>query len=130
MASRVVLEPGPAVRGGDRGAVTVESAIAIGSITAVLVLALAGLMAVAAQVQCLDAAREAARLVARGETGRAAAVAVAVAPSGAQVEVTTGADLVTVRVTASARLLPGLELSGVAVAVPEPAGGGSGGGAS
>ncbi|GAB2936203.1 apoptosis inhibitor [Rhodococcus aerolatus] len=120
MASRVV--PEAAGRGGDRGAVTVESAIAIGSITAVLVLALAGLMAVAAQVQCLDAAREAARLVARGEAGRAASVAAQVAPAGAQVEVSTGADLVTVRVSASARLLPGLELSGVAVAVPEPTG--------
>lgn len=122
MVSRVVSDPA-GVRGGDRGAVTVEAAIALASVTAVLVLALAGLMAAAAQVQCLDAAREAARLVARGEGARAAAVAAQVAPSGAQVEVVAGADLVTVRVTAQARLLPGLELRGEAVAVPEPAGG-------
>ena len=110
------------VRGDDRGAVTVEAAIAVASITVVLVLALAGVLAVGSQVRCLDAAREAARLVARGEGARAVAVAQQVAPSGAVVSVAAGADLVTVRVSVGAVLLPGLELHGEAVAVPEPVG--------
>lgn len=116
-----------AALGDDRGAVTVEAAIALASITVVLVLALAGVMAVGVQVQCLDAAREAARLTARGEADRAVAVAQQVAPPGASVVVSAGATLITVRVSASARLLPGLDLHGEAVAVPEPVGAGAAG---
>jgi hypothetical protein len=52
------------------------------------------------QVRCLDAAREAARIAARGD-GTAAAVAVAtrVAPTGAVVSVHQGAEAVEVQVT-------------------------------
>ena len=114
---------------GDAGAVTVEAAIALASITVVLVLALAGVLAVGAQVRCVDAAREAARLTARGEGERALVVAGQVAPAGAQVSVQAGPDLITVRVTAQSTLLPGLDLTGEAVAVPEPAVDGGGGGA-
>jgi Flp pilus assembly protein TadG len=57
------------------------------------------------QVQLVDAAREAARLVARGETVNAASgVARHQAPAGATVHVSTDAGLVTVHVSARSRL--------------------------
>lgn len=57
------------------------------------------------QVQLVDAAREAARLVARGESaGAAAAVARRHAPPGATVQIDSDGGLVTVRVSARSRL--------------------------
>jgi hypothetical protein len=57
------------------------------------------------QVQLVDAAREAARLVARGEpAGAASAVARRHAPPGATVQVTSDRGFVTVRVSARSRL--------------------------
>jgi hypothetical protein len=57
------------------------------------------------QVQLVDAAREAARLVARGESVAAASeVARRHAPPGAEVRVTADEGLVTVQVTAQSRL--------------------------
>lgn len=47
---------------GDRGAVTVEAAIALFALVTVLALSFAGIAAVADQLRCTDAAREAARL--------------------------------------------------------------------
>ncbi len=60
-----------------------------------------GLMAVVAQIQCVDAARAGARAVARSEP-RAAALAAArsAAPRGAEVTVGREGDLVRVRVEA------------------------------
>lgn len=104
----------------DGGYVTVEAAIALASLTVVLVLAIGAVLAVAVHVQCLDAAREAARLTARGEGARAVSAARQVAPAGAQVSVSTAGDVVTAVVSARSRLLPGLDLSGRAVAVLEP----------
>ena len=46
--------------------VTVEAAFAIAALVVVLVLCVSGLTAVSMQVRCVDAAREAARLAARG----------------------------------------------------------------
>ncbi len=106
----------------DTGAVTVEAAIALSSLTVFLVLAIGAVLAVAMHVQCLDAAREAARLTARGEGARAAAVAAQVAPKGAQVSTRTDGDTVVVRVQASSIVLPALEISAEAVAVLEPDG--------
>jgi len=105
---------------GERGAVTVEAAIALASLTVVLLLAVGAVLAAAAQVQCLDAAREAARLTARGEGERAASVAALVAPAGATVQVSTAGDTVVVVVRARSAMLPGLDLQGQAVAVLEP----------
>ncbi len=68
-------------------AVTVEAAFAIASLVAVLVLGVGGLSAVGMQIRCIDAAREAARLAARGEGEAATAAARRVAPSGAVVHV-------------------------------------------
>lgn len=104
----------------DTGAVTVEAAIALSSLTVVLVLAIGAVLAVAMHVQCLDAAREAARLTARGEGARAAVVAAQVAPRGAQVHTRTEGDTVVVRVQASSTVLPALDISAEAVAVLEP----------
>ena len=104
----------------ETGAVTVEAAIALSSLTVVLVLAIGAVLAVAMHVQCIDAAREAARLTARGEDARAATVAAQIAPKGAQVQTRTEGDTVRVRVQASSVVLPGVEISGEAVAVLEP----------
>ena len=52
-----------------RGATTVEAAFAIAALVVVLVLCAAGLTALSMQVRCIDAAREAARLAARGDDG-------------------------------------------------------------
>ncbi len=106
----------------DRGMVTVEAALALCSLVVVLALVLAAVSAVAAQLRCVDAAREAARLTARGEPGRAEDLARRIAPSGAVVAVTIHGDEVTARVSADpvAGLLPGIEVGAEAVAVLEP----------
>jgi hypothetical protein len=80
---------------------TVELAVAMPSVLVVLGLSLAALTAGADQVRCVDAARAAARLAARGEPSRqAVAAAEELAPSGSEVRVTTGPAEVTVVVTA------------------------------
>ncbi|WP_127781806.1 TadE family type IV pilus minor pilin [Rhodococcus sp. X156] len=107
----------------DRGGVTVEAAIALSSLTVVLVAGMGAVLAVAMHVQCLDAAREAARLTARGEGERAVSVAEQVAPRGAAVSVRTEGDTVVVRVEATSALLPAVDISGEAVAVLEPSAG-------
>lgn len=109
------------VPGGDRGAVTVEAALALCSLMVVLALALAAVASVGAQLRCMDAAREAARLVARGEPERAWRAAVSIAPAGASVEVAVRGDEVTATVSSRiAARLSGLVVSGRAVGVLEP----------
>jgi Flp pilus assembly protein TadG len=104
----------------ERGAVTVEAAIALSVLTLVVVAALGAIATVAAAVRCTDAARELARLAARGEPDRGREVAATVAPGGATLElVTTGGQ---VRAHVRARpigLLP-LQVSGEAVGALEP----------
>lgn len=106
----------------DRGMVTVETAICLGGVLIVLALVLSGLSALLGQIQCTDAAREAARLVARGETEQARQVATRIAPSGSTVTIAVTGD--TVEVTVAARpvgdLLPGLTTHAQAYAVREP----------
>ena len=106
----------------DRGAVTVEAALALGSLVVVLAMVLAAVSAVAAQLRCVDAAREAARLTARGEQHRAEELARRIAPRSAVVAVTVRGDEVTARVSANpvAGLLPGIEVAAEAAAVMEP----------
>jgi Flp pilus assembly protein TadG len=108
---------------GDRGTVTVEAALALCSLVVVLALVLAAVSAVAAQLRCVDAAREAARLTARGEQDRVEELARRIAPHGAVVAVTVRGDEVTARVSANpvAGLLPGVEVGAEAAAVLEPA---------
>ncbi len=113
-------------RGRDRGrgAVTAELAVALLAVT----LLLSGLSSVlgvsVARVQVTDAAAAGARLLARGEdTSRVEAVVRAVAGPRAQVEVSRGADLTSVRVTRVVTLwvpgAPQVPVSSSAVAVTE-----------
>jgi len=111
-------------RADDRGAVTVEAALALCSLVTVLALVLAAVSAVAAQLRCVDAAREAARLTARGEQDRAELLARRIAPRGATVAVTVHGDEILARVSAdpAAGLLPGIDVGAEAAAVMEPVG--------
>lgn len=106
----------------DRGAVTVEAAIGLSALTLVLGLVLAGVTAMAGQLGCLDAAREAARLTARGEQWRAQQAVTELAPRGARLDVRTDGQGVTADVSAEpvGGLLPGVHLHGHAYARLEP----------
>jgi len=100
--------------------VTVEAALVLGVLVLVTLAAVGAVLTVVAAVRCTDAAREAARLAARGEPERGRAVAGRLAPSGAAVEITTSGDEILVVVTAApVRPLP-LQVGGRAVAVAEP----------
>ncbi len=90
-----------------------------------MLLLIAGLTAISAmrvQLQCYDAAREAARAAARGEPGPVAGMKVA--PSGATIGVVVGFDAVqsTVRVRMKplGGRLPGFDITATAVAATEP----------
>jgi hypothetical protein len=86
----------------------------------VLVLCLAGVTAVSMQVRCMDAAREAARLAARGDEWSAIDAARRVAPSGARVQVRRDGDYLVATVVAHSNLLPTLDIAARAVAAAEP----------
>ncbi|MFG3507612.1 TadE family type IV pilus minor pilin [Streptomyces sp. NPDC047821] len=90
-------------RGGDRGSVTAEAATVLPALVLFTMTLVWALVAAAAQIQCVDAARAGARAVARSEP-RAEAVAAArsAAPSGARVAVERTGDLWRVRVEAPA----------------------------
>ncbi|OXM72154.1 MULTISPECIES: TadE family type IV pilus minor pilin [Amycolatopsis] len=107
---------------GDRGAVTVEAAIALCALAVVVGLVLAGFTALANQLRCTDAAREAARLLARGEPQLAAQAVEQIAPPGASLSVKTEGDSITVEVRAAPAggPFPGLHLTANAFAVLEP----------
>lgn len=112
----------PVGLGDDRGTVTVEAALALCSLVVVLALMLAGVSAVAAKLRCVDAAREAARLTARGEQDRGEDLAHRLAPRDAVVQVSIRGDEITARVSADpvAGLLPGIEIVAEAAAILEP----------
>ncbi len=87
--------------------------------------------AVAAQLRCIDAAREAARAAARGESMETAVeLAVRAAPAGADVAISLGAERIDVTVTAEVviggGLLPAVTVRGTAIALPEPTAASSG----
>ncbi len=109
-------------RAAERGAVTVEAALALCSLLAVLALALAGVSAVSAQLRCMDAAREAARLTARGEPEHGQQIAQQLAPGGASVQIAVQGEEVVVEVAADpvGGLLPGVDVRAEAVAMLEP----------
>ena len=106
-------------RAGDRGAVTVEAALALCSLVAVLALALAGVSAVSTQLRCIDAAREAARLTARGEPEHGQQIAQQLAPGDATVRIAVRGEEVVVEVAADpvGGLLPGVDVRAEAVAM-------------
>lgn len=104
----------------DAGASTVEAAFALAALVSVLVLCLAGISAVSVQVRCVDAAREAARLAARGDVPAATAVVRRLAPAGATFRLRSEGDLVVASVIARPVLLPGLAITAEAVSAAEP----------
>lgn len=108
----------------DQGSVTVEAAVAMTVLVAVVGFALFAIAAVADYIRCTDAAREAARLVARGEDYRAKAAAERIAPAGAEIAIGVDGEAVEVHVHASpvGGLLPVLRLHGEAYAIKEPGG--------
>lgn len=104
----------------DEGMATVEAAIALAAIVAGMVLCLGALLATSAQIRCVDAAREAARLAARGDTAAAISTARRVAPPGADIAVSEDGNLIVATVTARTPLLPPIRLRASAVAAREP----------
>ncbi|MBX7431238.1 pilus biosynthesis protein TadE [Mycobacterium sp. Y57] len=97
-----------------------EAAFGIIALVVVLVCCLAGVAAVSTQVRCIDSAREAARLVARGDQKGAQQAAQAIAPAGAAVRVRRDGGFVVVTVTARSALLPGISIAAEARAAAEP----------
>ncbi|MGW6576064.1 TadE family type IV pilus minor pilin [Streptomyces sp. NPDC054945] len=87
----------------DRGYVTAEAALVIPALVLFAALLVWALMAAAAQIRCVDAARAGARAAARSEPVEVArAAARAAAPPGARVELERAGDLWRVRVVAPA----------------------------
>jgi hypothetical protein len=105
----------------DGGSVTVEAAVALASLMAVLMLCLAGIACLIAAVRVTDAAGEAARLAARGDDEAARAAVSQLAPAGSVLSL-SGGDFVTAQVAAPplGHLLPGIHVEATAVAAREP----------
>ncbi|EFV12278.2 hypothetical protein HMPREF9336_02897 [Segniliparus rugosus ATCC BAA-974] len=103
--------------------VTVESAIGLASILFVLFGSALALLAVGDHIRCVDAAREAARLAARGDLGHARSTAQRIGPRGAEISIDEGADSVVATVTFKAPLLASVDLGAQAVAAIEPVAG-------
>lgn len=96
--------------------------MAMPAVVLLLLVGLTALSAVVTKLECVDAARQAARAAARGDDGRAAGGRVA--PRGATVSVDTSGEDVHATVRAPVRLLvlfvPALSVSATAVAATEP----------
>lgn len=101
---------------------TVEAAFAVGTLVVVLGVVLAAMGAVVLQLRCVDAATEAARLAARGDTDGGRRAAEQLLPGGAQVTVDVRGDDVVARVRATplGSALPGLRVGAEALAAREP----------
>jgi hypothetical protein len=98
----------------------VEAAFAIAALVVVLILCVSGLTTVSMQVRCVDAAREAARLAARGDDGAASGAAKRIAPDGAAVQLRPDGQFVVAIVTAKSPFLPGITIAAEAIAAAEP----------
>jgi Flp pilus assembly protein TadG len=109
----------------DRGSTTAELAVAFPVVVLLLLAGLTGVSAVLTKLRCVDAAREAARVEARGESGEAAGQRAA--PDGAAVSVRVeGGDVHVVvrsRVRPLVPLLPSFTVEGFAIAAAETGGG-------
>ncbi|MEU3662260.1 TadE family type IV pilus minor pilin [Streptomyces sp. NPDC032940] len=101
---------GPDARGrGDGGFVTAEAAVVLPVLVVFATALVWGLLVVAAQIQCVDAARTGARAAARQDQADAVVqVAREAAPDGARVSVAREADRVRVVVVAAPPILHGL----------------------
>lgn len=115
----------------ERGSATVELAVGLPALVLLLLFALGAVDAVIARMECVDAARDGALAAARGDDGTAAARNRA--PGGATVSVGRDGErvraLVRVRIRPLGPHLPGIDVSGTAVAEVEPSGTGPVGGA-
>lgn len=117
------------VRWGSRGSVTAETAVLLPVLLVVLATAIGVLACVAAQLRCVDAARAAARVAARGDDpALVQSTGQRLAPPGARVVIDTAGDSAEVVVSArvrpfgeALRLLPSIDVSGRAVAMVEAA---------
>ncbi len=107
---------------GDAGAVTVEAAIAIAALTIVVALGVGCVFTTTMYIRCVDAARETARLAARGATVEAAAAGQRVAPSGARITLQEKGTHIVATVSVEVPLLPALDLTATAHAAKEPDG--------
>jgi hypothetical protein len=88
--------------GRDRGMVTAELAVAVPVVVVVLALGLSAIRLGIDEVRCVDAARLAARALARGDSeGSARALAASAAPPGAAVVVAASGAGVSATVSAS-----------------------------
>ncbi len=121
-AERVWRERRSRASPNDSGAVTVEAAISICALVTVLGLVLAGFSMVIDQLRCADAARAAARQLARGDNSLAEEAVRMLAPRKARMVVRhePGGVTVTVIADAVAGLLPMVELRAEAYAAMEP----------
>ena len=117
---------------GSRGSATAETAVLLPVLVVVLSACVWVLACLFAQLQCVDAARGAARAAARGDTPvQVQAVAARLAPRGADVDVDvrTGSGTVEVHVAVDVapfagvlRMLPAVGVSGRATAAVEGGG--------
>ncbi|WP_421843678.1 TadE family type IV pilus minor pilin [Mycobacterium sp.] len=85
-----------------------------------MALCLSGITAVSMQVRCVDAAREAARLAARGDEQLALEVARRIAPPAALVRVRRDGEFFVATVVAHSNLLPSLDIGARSVSAVEP----------
>ncbi len=110
------------LRSGDAGYATAEAAVVLPVLLIVLAMAAWVLVCVNGQLRCVDAARAAARVAARGNSPvSAGAVGRVLAPPGAQVRIHLSGTLVEVAVTAEVqpfggvlRVLPHVQARAVA----------------
>jgi hypothetical protein len=83
---------------------------------------MAGASAMAVQLRCVDSAREAARLAARGDERAAAEAARRVGPAGALLQLRRDGAFVVARVSANPMPWLGVRIAAEAVAAREPDG--------
>jgi len=98
------------LRADDRGSVTAEFAVVLPAVVVVLLLGIGALSSAARLVRLQDAAADAARLVARGETLDHAAGAVGTAVPGSSFASAAHDDVVCVTATAPGATVPLLSL--------------------
>ena len=105
----------------ESGMVTVEAAYAVAAIVVMVLIAVGAIAAVTTQIRCTDAAREVARLSAAGDAA-AREAAQQLAGDDARVSISASDEHVVVEVRSDVAMLPGLTISGRAVAAKEPTG--------
>ena len=107
----------------DKGFATAEAAVVLPTLMVVLSLCVGVVVAVGAQLRCVDAARVAARVAARGDTdAQARAAGRQAAPGGAEVRVSHTGPTVQVLVEVDLRVtrwLPALHLAAASTAEVE-----------